>query len=194
MTDAIAGALKANSARAIVAQVTFVVIVGGLIAVARKYFDLHIGVPGHTGFLWMFFLVYGRGLMDRPGAGVFMGASAAASLELLGVKQTLPYNLLLFVSVGSIVDVMAGTARLRLSHPLGGLLAGATAHAGKYGFILVHAKVLALTKSFLLVGVLESFSLHLLFGALGGLAAGTILWLAVRSEHGGRQRGLKISI
>ena len=187
MTDAIAGALRANSARAIVAQVAFVVIVGGLIAVARKYFDLHIGVPGHTGLPWMFFLVYGRGLMDRPGAGVFMGASAAAWLELLGVNQTLPYNLLLYVSVGSIVDVMAGAAHLGLSHPLGGLLAGATAHAGKYGFILVHAKVLALTKPFLLVGVLESFALHLLFGALGGLAAGTILWLAVRSERRDRE-------
>ena len=103
------------------------------------------------------------------------------------MKQTLPYNLLLYVSVGSIVDVMAGTAHLRLSHPLGGLLVGATAHAGKYGFILVHAKVLALTKIFLLVGVLESFALHLLFGAVGGLGAGTILWLAVRSERRDRK-------
>ena len=186
MTDAVAGTLKANSARAIASQVAFVVIVGGLIAVGRKYFDLHIGVPGHTGLPWMFFLVYGRGLMDRPGAAVFMGASAAVWLELLGVKQTLPYNLLLYVSVGSIVDFMAGAAHLRLSHPLGGLLTGATAHAGKYGFILVHAKVLALTKKFLLVGVLESFGLHLLFGALGGLVAGTILWLAIRFERGDR--------
>ena len=113
-----------------------------------------------------------------------MGASAAVWLEMLGVKQTLPYNLLLFVSVGSIVDVMAGVARLRLSHPLGGLLAGSTAHAGKYGFILVHAKALALPKKFLLVGVVESFGLHLLFGALGGLAAGAILWWAVRAERG----------
>ena len=84
MTDAIVDASKANSARVLFAQVTFVVIVGGLIAVAR------------------------------------------------------------------------------------------------------HAKVLALTKKFLLVGVLKSFTLHLLFGALGGLAAGTILWLAVRSERGER--------
>ncbi len=186
MTDAIASALKANSARAIVTQAAFVVIVGGLMAVARKNFDLHIGVPGHSGLAWIFFLVYGRGLMDRAGAGVLMGASAAVWLEVLGVKQALPYNLLLFISVGSIVDVMAGVARLRLSHPLGGLLTGATAHAGKYGFILVHAKALALPKKFLLVGVVESFGLHLLFGALGGLAAGAILWWAVRSERGDR--------
>ena len=184
MTDAIAGALKANSARAIAAQVTFVVIVGGLIAVARRYFDLHIGVPGHTGLPWMFFLVYGRGLMDRPGAAVFMGASAAAWLGLFGVEKTLAYNLLLYVSVGSIVDVAAGSARHRLSHPLAGLVAGATAHAGKYGFAIAHAKVLGLTKRFLLVGVLESFGLHLLFGAIGGLAAGTVLWLAARSDRG----------
>ena len=113
-----------------------------------------------------------------------MGASAAAWLELLGVKQPFPYNLLLFVSVGSILDAFAA-AHLRLTHPLGGLIAGATAHAGKYAFILVHPKVLALTKKFLLVGVIESFALHLLFGALGGLAAGTVLWLALRSDLGG---------
>ena len=35
--------------------------------------------------------------------------------------------------------------------------------------------------------MLESFGLHLFFGALGGLAAGTILWLAVRSEREHRE-------
>ena len=180
MTEAVAGSLRANSVRAVAAQVALVIVVGGLIAVSRRYFDLHIGVPGHTGILWMFLLVYGRGLMKRPGAGILMGASAALWLELLGVKQTLPYNLLLHVSVGSIVDVIALTPHIRLSHPLGGLFAGATAHAGKYGFILVHAKVLALPKSFLLAGVVGSFALHLLFGALGGLVAGAVLWLAMR--------------
>ena len=114
-----------------------------------------------------------------------MGASAAVWLETLGVKQTLPYNLLLHVTVGSIVDAVAVSTRLRPSTPLGGVLAGATAHAGKYGFILVHAKALGLPKKFLLVGVLESFALHLLFGALGGLAAGTILWLAMRDSNRG---------
>ena len=190
MTDAIAHRLRDNSVRAVAGQVAFVIIVGGLIAVSRKYFDLHIGVPGHTGILWMFLLVYGRGLMKRPGAGILMGASAALWLELLGVKQTLPYNLLLLVSVGSIVDVVAAAPRIPLSHPLGGLLAGASAHAGKYGFILVHAKVLALPKSFLLVGVMWSFALHLVFGALGGLVAGTVLWLAMRRSEPRNREGI----
>ena len=183
MTGAIVNTLRANSTGAVTAQVAFVLIVGGLIAVSRRYFDLHIGVPGHTGILWMFLLVYGRGLMERPGTGILMGVSAGLWLELLGVKQTLPYNVLLHASVGSIMDVMAGTTYLRLSHPLGGLLAGATAHAGKYGFILVHAKVLALSKKFLLIGVFKSFALHLVFGALGGVAAGTVLWLALRHSE-----------
>ena len=180
MTSAIIGTLRANSTGAVTAQLAFILIVGGLIAVSRRYFDLHIGVPGHTGILWMFLLVFGRGLMERPGTGILMGVSAGLWLELLGVKQTLPYNVLLHASVGSIMDVMAGVSYLRLSRPIGGLLAGATAHASKYGFILVHAKVLALPKKFLLVGVFKSFALHLVFGALGGVAAGTVLWLALR--------------
>ena len=113
-----------------------------------------------------------------------MGVSAAVWLELLGVKHTLPHNMLLYVSVGSIVDMMAGSPYIRLSHPLGGLVTGAAAHAGKYGFILVHAKVLGLAKMFLLVGVMESFALHLLFGGLGGLAAGAALSWVIRPQRG----------
>ena len=182
MTHGIAEGLRANTRRAVIAQAAFVLVAGALVALSRRYFDLHIGVPGHTGLLWMFLLVYSRGLVDRPGAGVLIGVSAALWLEPLGAKHTLPYNLLLHASVGSVVDVMARAPFVRLATPAGGLLAGAFAHAGKYGFILAHAKVLALPKNFLLIGVLESFGLHLLFGAVGGLAAGLVIWANLKSS------------
>lgn len=169
-------------------QLAFLVIMGGLVAVARRYVNLGIGVPGHTGVLWMFLLVYGRGQVNRHGAGALIGISAALWGVPLGLKQTLAYNALLYTSVGVAADMVAAIPAVRLWSPLGGLLAGAIAHSAKYGFILVHAKALALPKKFLLVGVLESFGLHLAFGALGGLAAGVVLWMMARRGRREEQR------
>ncbi len=115
-----------------------------------------------------------------------MGIAAAFWGESLGFKHTLPYNLLLYTSAGVVVDTMAAIPGFRLSHPLGGLIAGATSHAAKYGFIVVHAKALALPKTFLLVGLVKAFVYHLAFGALGGVVAGLLLWAILRSSGGQR--------
>lgn len=135
----------------------------------------------------MFLLIYARGRAEQPLAGAVTGASAALWGGALGFKETLPYNLLLYSTVGAVADAVAFLPGLRLSTPLGGLLAGTVAHAAKYGFILVHATALGLSKRFLLVGVLESFGYHLAFGAIGGLAAGLTLWAVRRRRGPGRQ-------
>ena len=190
MTSPISVTLTANAARGISVQLAMVLIVGGVIALSRRYFDLHMGVPGHTGILWMFLLIYGRGLTDRRGTGILIGVSTAFWGEAVGLKHTLVYNLLLYTSVGTVIDVMATIPGLRLSHPLGGLVAGATSHAAKYGFIVVHAKALALPKKFLLVGLLKAFGYHLVFGAVGGVAAGLLLWMLLRSSRSQERKGL----
>jgi len=89
--------------------------------------------------------------------------------------------------------MMATIPGLRLAHPLGGLIAGATSHAAKYGFIVVHAKALALPKTFLLVGLVKAFAYHLVFGALGGVIAGLLLWAMLRSSRGHRANGFRRS-
>ena len=197
MTGQIRATLAANTARGTSVQLAYVVLMGGLIAFSRKYFDLHIGLPGHTGILWMFLLVYGRGQMDRRGTGLLMGVTAAFWGEALDLKHTLAYNLLLYTSVGAVIDAVTAVPGLRLSHPWGGLIAGASSHAAKYGFIVVHAKALALPKKFLLMGIVKAFAYHLVFGALGGVAAGLLLWAMLRysrehrSSHERRPRGVQ---
>ena len=189
--------LAANTARGASVQLAYAVFMGGLIAFSRRYFDLHIGLPGHTGILWMFLLVYGRGQMDRRGTGLLMGATAAFWGEALDLRHTFVYNLLLYTSVGAVIDTVAAVPGLRLSHPWGGLIAGATSHAAKYGFIVVHAKALALPKKFLLMGIVKAFAYHLVFGALGGVVAGLLLWAMLRysrehrSTHERRPRGVE---
>ncbi len=163
---------------------------GGLVALSRRYFDLHIGVPGHTGILWMFLLVYSRAIVARPGSATAVGVTAALWGELVGFKEALLYNLLLYSSVGLVADGVAMIPGIRLSNPLGGAVAGATAHSAKYGFILVHAKALGLSKKFLLLGVAQSFAYHAAFGALGGLLAGLLIWWAIRRRRDGKGFGV----
>jgi hypothetical protein len=161
-------------------QLLFLVFMGALIATSRRYFDLHMAIPGHTGILWMFLLVTGRAVVKRDGAGVMMGASAALWGEGLGLGHSLHYNLALYSATGLALDILVRTSHVDLAHPLAGLIGGITAHGAKFLFMLIYALGLELPKHFLVVGALTSFGSHLLFGALGGLLAGLALWLASR--------------
>ncbi len=162
------------------AQLLFLVFMGGLVAVSRRYFDLHLGIPGHTGLLWIFLMVTGRAVAKRDGAGVVMGASAALWGAGIGLNHSLHYNLALYSLTGLGLDLAARAFRTDLRHPLLALAAGAMAHAVKFLFILGYAVGLGLPKNIFIIGVATSFGYHLLFGALGGLLAGLTLWLVSR--------------
>ena len=162
-------------------SVVLVLAVGGLAAVSRRYFDLHIGVPGHTGLLWMLILVAGRARAGRDGSAALMGVATALWGIPLGLGHGLGYNLAMYGLVGAVLDVVARMPWVRLEHPVGGLVAGAVAHAAKFGFILAYALNAGIAKNFLALGLLTGFGSHLLFGALGGLAAGLLLWKRTRA-------------
>ncbi len=164
------------------AQVLFLVMVGGLVAVARRYGGLHLGIPGHTGLLWMFLLVAGRAAVRRDGAGVLIGISAALWGETMGLKHSLPYNMMLYAIPGLGLDMAVRAFRMNLANPLTGMVGGAMAHGAKFLFILGYASGLDLPKQFLIVGKATAFGSHLMFGAAGGLLAGAALWLASRRD------------
>ncbi len=159
------------------------VFLGALVAFSRRYLDLHLGIPGHTGFLWLFFLVLGRGLVRRTGSGLLIGASAGLWGMTMGPqKEGLLSVLLLDLLVAGAVD--AGTRLLdgghardmsRLAHPLGGLAVGGLAHGAKYVFRLAWPAATGAGRRLTLFGVLPALGSHLLFGALGGLAAALVL-------------------
>ncbi len=164
------------------AQVLFLVIMGGLIVASRRYADLHMGIPGHTGLLWMFLLVTGRAVVRRDGAGVLMGISAALWGETMGLKHTLPYNMMLYAIPGLGLDMAVRAFRMNLAHPLTGMIGGVMAHGAKFLFILGYTAGLDLPRQFLLVGKATALGNHLMFGAAGGLLAGATLWLASRRD------------
>lgn len=163
-------------------QLLFLVFMGGLVALSRRYFGLHLGIPGHTGLLWMFLMVTGRAVVRRDGAGVVMGASTALWGVAIGLNHSLHYNLALYSLTGLGLDLAVRAFRLELGHPLMALVAGAAAHLAKFLFILGYAVGLALPQQFLVVGVGRALGYHLLFGAAGGLLAGLTLWLVSRRD------------
>lgn len=159
------------------------VFLGALVAFSRRYLDFHLGIPGHTGFLWLFFLVLGRGLVRRNGSGLFVGASAGVWGTAMGwEKDGLLSVLLIDLLVAGAVDVGArlldgGHARsmTRLAHPLGGLAVGGLAHGVKYAVRLGWTSATGTGIRFALFGALPALGSHILFGALGGLAAALVL-------------------
>lgn len=157
------------------AQVLFLVFVGGMVAASRRYVDLHLGVPGHTGVLWMFLMVLGYGAVKRPGAGLVMGCSAALWGEVFGLSHGLPYNLLLYGAPGLTMDVAARLFRSDLAHPLASTVAGAAAHSAKYLFVVAYAMALGLPANLLTMGIARGLGYHVLFGAVGGLLGGLAL-------------------
>lgn len=171
--------LSVERGLALAAPFLLLVLLGALAAFSRRYIDLHIGLPGHAGFLWLFFLVLGRGLVPRHGAGLAVGLSSALWAGALGPGKG---GLLLVLATDTLaagaVDLVAGwldrrspERMTRLAHPLGAMLAGALAHGIKFGLLLAWP---AAGVRVALLGW-PALASHLLFGAAAGLAAALVL-------------------
>jgi len=157
------------------AQILFLVGMGA-VATLMKKITFPLGIPGHSGVLWLGALVAGRALVRRDGAGLLMGASMALWAIPIGSNKAFTYNLGLYAATGLTLDIVAKLPRISIRHPLGAIFCGMMAHMVKFGFVAIPALVGGVTKKFMLVGPVESGLLHLAFGA----AAGLLGWGAYR--------------
>lgn len=180
-------AVDARRALPLLAEVLLLLLGGGLIAASRKYLDLSLGIPGHTGILWMALLVGGKLIVRRDGAGLAMGVSAALWGIPLGLGNSPVYNLALYSLVGAVVDLATRMPGVRLAHPFWAAVAGALAHLTKLAFITAYAMSLGLYRHFWEIGLALSGGYHLLFGALGGLSA-VVVFELVRRRNVRRER------
>jgi hypothetical protein len=164
-----------------VAQILFLVGMGA-VAVLMKNITFPLGIPGHSGVLWLGTLVAGRALVRRDGAGLLMGASMALWAIPIGSNKAFAYNLGLYAATGLTLDMVAKLPRISIRHPLGAIFCGMMAHTVKFGFVAVPALVGGVTKKFMLVGPVESGLLHLAFGAAAGLLGWGAYWVGHRSR------------
>ncbi len=171
-----APAVWQNKRARVVLQILFLLGMGALTTLS-KGISLPLGIPGHSGLLWVAVLVAGRAFVRKDGASTLMGISAAlwvypmAGLHLPDglASNGILYNIGLYGGTGLALDLLARLPKVNIRNPFGAIFCGAAAHMVKFGFIMVSAIASPLTRHFLIVGVLKSAGLHIMFGAGAGL-------------------------
>jgi hypothetical protein len=149
-------------------QILGIVIFGAMVAVGKKA-TMNLGISGHSALLWLSVMVAGRAFIQRDGVGFALGVSTALWGIPAGFNHSLLHNIGLYGSTGIVLDLAARSSLLDLRRPLGAIIAGALAHMVKFLFIVGKASASVTAKRFVLVGVLQSATLHLIFGISAGL-------------------------
>ena len=148
-------------------------------ALAKKYLDFHLGIPGHAGVGWIAVLISGRLVSRRPGMAVVAGVSMGLWSVPAGLGHSLGYNVALYGSVASLLD-LPGLRRLTGGGMLGAALAGVLVHVAKFVYVLANVWISGMVRNVELYGLSGALVNHVAFGAAGGLL-GWGLWRAGRA-------------
>ncbi len=168
------GLLQNGTVRAIL-QILFVLGMGLLATVGKKIHPA-MGIPGSSAVFWLVPLVLGRAIVRRDGTGVFMGASMAFFAMPIGLNNAFLHNFALYGLTGFALDVAARLPKIDITKWYGAIICGTLAHMVKFGFILGASLSSSIAKHFVIVGIMQSFALHLAFG----IASGLLGWIAYR--------------
>lgn len=149
-------------------QILGVVLFGALTVIGKKA-TMDLGISGHSALLWLSIMIAGRALIQREGVGFALGVSTALWGIPGGLNHSLLHNIGLYGSTGIVLDLAARSSFLDIRRPLGAIIAGAMAHMVKFLFIIGKASLSVTAKRFVLFGLLQSGTLHLIFGLGAGL-------------------------
>jgi hypothetical protein len=159
----------AKTARPLPIDLALAVLVGLAAALAKRYLDFHLGVPGHAGVGWIATLVAGTLVNPRRGMTVAAGLSMAVWGVPVGLGHTLGYNAALYGTAAGVLEASV-LLRLPLGRWWGAMTAGAAVHIAKYAFVFGRAWVSGIIRNFEVYGILAALRNHLVFGLAGGLA------------------------
>jgi hypothetical protein len=159
-----------GTSRSLALDVALAVVVGLVAALAKRYLDWRLGIPGHGGVGWIASLVAGTAVVRRPGGSVIAGAAMAVWGAPLGLNHTLAYNLGVYTLAGAVIDGSRAIG-VRLDRLPGALTVGAATHVAKYGYVLAVAWASGIVRRVEVYGLLAALRNHILFGAAGGLVA-----------------------
>lgn len=160
----------------IILQIMLLIGIGALSSFLKKISPA-MGVPGSSAILWLSPLVAGRILVRKDGAAVLAGTCVALWGVPLALNHGLAYNMGLYGGSGLAIDIIARAPLVNIRNPFGAVICGVLAHLVKFGFIMFTTITSPVVKVFEIIGVAQSFGLHIAFGAAAGLAA----WIAYRA-------------
>jgi hypothetical protein len=165
---------ESTQQRSPIAAVAIAVAVGLVAALAKRYLDFSLGIPGHAGVGWIAVLVCGRLANGRHGMATIAGLSMGVWGVLIGLDHSMVYNTTLYGMAGALLD-SGVMLRLPLRHAWGAVTAGVIVHLAKFGFIFANAWMADMIRRVEIYGFLRSLVNHVIFGAAGGLF-GWLLW------------------
>jgi hypothetical protein len=151
------------------------VFVADLAMLAKAFLRTPIHVPGHSGVIWVSLFVVGRGLIDKPGAGIVLGGIAGAVATFLGMGRSGPFEWTKYVAAGALLEAMVLLIPGPLTSMWKAAMVGAIAHLGKLAAMLIVAVALQLPVGFIVLGLGISTTTHVIFGMLGGLVGALLL-------------------
>lgn len=149
-------------------SVLVAVLTGLLAALAKRYVDFSLGIPGHAGVGWIGVLIAGRLGNPRFGMATIAGLSMGVWGIPVGLNHSLVYNGVLYGAAGVLLDSSV-MLRLPLRRFWGAAIAGVIVHVVKFGYIFANAWIADMIRNVEVYGLLRSLANHVVFGALGGL-------------------------
>jgi len=156
-------------------ELTVLALLAALLVGTKIVLNLPLRVPGHSGLFWMAYLVIGRGLVRKRGAGALLGlVSGLLAVLIVGGREGLLVWVKYFAP-GVVMDLGAMMSRERLDSPLWGALIGATANAAKLSASLIVSLLLGIPAGYLVVGLGLAATTHVVFGAIGGWLGALVL-------------------
>lgn len=150
-------------------------LIAALIVGAKITLNMPLHIPGHSGLFWMAFLVIGRGLVRKPGAGTLLGlVSGLLAVIAVGGHEG-PLLWVKYLAPGAVMDVVAYVSGERLDSPVIAFLAGALGNIAKLSASLIISVLLGIPAGYLAVGLGLAATTHVVFGAIGGWLGAIVL-------------------
>jgi ABC-type thiamin/hydroxymethylpyrimidine transport system permease subunit len=156
-------------------EIALLSLCAALIVVLNTTFVLPLKIPGHTGIYWVVPVIIGVGIVRKPGAGTFIGLISGILATLFGLNTLHIFNILIYVALGGVIDLLGFLFFYRLDHPAAGFIAGAAGNLAKMVVNYSLQTFLGIPAAFIVIGIGTASITHFIFGGLGGIIAALII-------------------
>ena len=138
------------------------------IMITRAALMLKLNIPGHAMFFIMFFLILGRGCVQRMGAATLVGLIAGIMCTMLGMGKEGPLLIIKFVLPGIIVDAWRRSSIPGLPSRIPAcVIIGVIAAAFRYATSMGIDWLVEMDYDIMLKKALIGSTMNILFGAAG---------------------------
>lgn len=140
----------------------------------KEFIKLSLGVPGHSGILWMAAFITGKVVINKRLSGTYEGTISGLLALLLGAGKDCFSAFFKFFIPGAFLDVFYLFFPLTWKYWWMVGVWASLAHISKLGVNYLCGVLLGIPKAFLNLGLGLSSITHLIFGFFGGLLGFTI--------------------